>query len=331
MNNDNIFLALYRWARANQQGENFTTDAFASLLREMINRDSQLASRFLGWLCFGSERCCFFGRETKVETQWTAEGGRPDIRITDRQAIAIVEVKTESNVGPCQLKHYRQIVNGESVPQKRLILLTVSFDASVGEDEKLLDHWRRWHEVEERLRESTSCDRVVQFLIEQFTSFLKGSGMAYDRVEWQYIDGVKSLVDLTQMLVEACNQAGVSLAANPRLAWGDGNPWLGLCTAGNKFWISALLKRPELVRFRFNNPNADDIKLNAVTNWKKADGVWERSLNLSSEDVYFFSRSKKHQVDVLANFIKEAHDVATECLVPGQASPQTLQEPPQAS
>lgn len=70
MNNDDLFSPLFRWARSNRQGENFTTDAFAALLREMIKRDAALGSRFLGWLCFGSEKCCFFDQTTVIGRKW---------------------------------------------------------------------------------------------------------------------------------------------------------------------------------------------------------------------------------------------------------------------
>lgn len=326
-----VFSSLYRWARANGQGENFTTDAFASLLREMIDRDSELASRFLGWLCFGSEKCCFFGRETKIDTQWTAQDGRPDIRITDRQAVAIVEVKTESDLRPDQLKDYRKILEKESAEEKRLVLLTI-FKASVGDDEKLPNfHWWRWHEVEARLSANSSSEPVVQFLIEQFTTFLRGAGMAYDRVEWQYVDGVKSLVDLAHMLVEACNQAQVELSTSkPRSSWGFGDPYVGLNTDGKQFWVGVWWNRPRFVCFQFDDAPADTNKLNEETpNWQLApNGKWERLLDLLSEDVHFFSRSKNHQVDVLAKFVKEAYDAARRCLAPGQTPPQLPQSAP---
>lgn len=318
-----IFSALYRWASA--QGENFTTDAFASLLREMIKRDPDLASRFLGWLCFGHGTCAFFGPSTEVETQWVDQLGRPDMRIidTDGCALALVEIKTLSPLHGDQLKNYRAILDRESAREKRLVLIT-AFDASVGQDRHLLSHWRRWHEVEEQLKANSSSEPVVQFLVEQFTSFLRGTGMSYDRVRWEYVDGVKSLVDLTHILFEACGQAGVALERNPQSAWSSGEPWVGLYTAKKEFWVGVWWNRPQFVSFQFWGAQADSDKLkDKIPRWELATNKkWERRLDLLNEDVYFFSRTKKSQVDLLAEFIKDAHAAASDCIDGGGTPPQ---------
>jgi hypothetical protein len=329
MSNNNVFSALYRWAHS--QGENFTTDAFATLLREMIKRDPGLASRFLGWLCFGCETCSYFGASTQVDTQWVDKLGRPDIRITDGFAVALVEVKTFSDLGPDQLQKYRKILGPKSAA-KALVLLT-AFGASVGDDEHLLDQWRRWNEVEKWLRDNCATDPVLDFLIEQFCSFLRETGMSFDRVDWQYVSGVRSLVDLVQMLFKACEQAKVALGRQPCVpAWGGGEPYIGLSTAHNQFWIYLLWNEPHLIRFAFNEAQPDVVKLGEdERTWTVApDGRrWETILNLESEDVHFFALNAQHQVDRLEEFIEKTYAAATKCIAPDKTPPKPPQAPPQ--
>lgn len=100
------------------------------------------------------------------------------------------------------------------------------------------------------------------------------------------------------------------------MGWDAGDPYVGLNTASNQFWIHVRWNSPQHVRFQFNEAQADTDKLkDEVPSWELApNGKWERQLDLLSEDVYFFSRIKKHQVDELAKFIKEAYDSGTRCV-----------------
>lgn len=335
----NLFSPLYRWASANRQGENFTTDAFAALLREMIGRelqlvgrDSGLASRFLGWLCFDCEKCGFFGPKTEVDTQWVDEHGRPDMRISDadESALALVEVKTFTNLRENQLQDYLKILDKEAAAKKSLVLLT-AFDASVGDHEKPLIRWRRWHEVDKWLSDNRPNEPVLRFLIKEFCSFLRETGMSFDHVEWEYVRGVKSLVDITNMISQACYEKKVtSTCKTPGMGWSDGEPWVGVYSDRNQFSVGVRWHSPRFVRFQFEYASADPEKLKDERGWQQgADGRWETPLDLESEDVHFFALITQHQKDRLADFIKNAYDAAQRCTAANQPPPPP-QMPPAA-
>jgi len=207
MANKDVFSSLYRWAY--RQGENFTTEAFVFLLNELRDRDPAISCALLNWLCFDGVPP-FCASNPPIICPWSKHtGGTPDIRIEGSNELVLVEVKKGSDLHQGQLAAYRSILKNEisSAGNKSLVLLT-AYHATFGPHEEP-DVWKRWGDVEEWLGKRSSSDPVAKFLIDQFRGFLRGEGMALNRVEWQYYEGVKSLISLTDMLQQALRDANV--------------------------------------------------------------------------------------------------------------------------
>lgn len=120
---NNLLVSSHKWAEG--QNENFTTDAFAHLLRHFIEYDSKLAGNILcritgDWLCLTDQEC----GAVRVDTQETIEKGRLDIRLSSPNHLAVIEVKDGAEVQAEQLKRYREYLDSSGFAQTRLVLLT---------------------------------------------------------------------------------------------------------------------------------------------------------------------------------------------------------------
>src|SRR5882762_10226554 len=88
----NLFLSLHKWAH--RQDENFTTDAFAHLLRRLISKEPSLAHAVLRKLTGDrfklAEADC---HQLKVILQRREDGNQPDIRINSGDIRIILKSK----------------------------------------------------------------------------------------------------------------------------------------------------------------------------------------------------------------------------------------------
>jgi hypothetical protein len=161
--NNNLLLDLH--AYAHQQDENFTTKAFAHLLRHLLMKESKAAANFLkkltgDWLRLDEDACS----EVSVSTQPRTPDGQPDIQITSSREMVIVEVKVDAPVHSEQIRKYRKILKILKESRRvrtRLVLLT-RFDSRLRPRDKpdFAVHWYKvadWlSEADKGLREKTS-------------------------------------------------------------------------------------------------------------------------------------------------------------------------------
>jgi hypothetical protein len=92
---NNLLVSLQKWAE--RQDENFTTDAFAHLLRRLVEYDFKLARDILrritgGWLSLTDQEC----GAVRIDTQETVEKGRLDIRVSSLNHLGVIEVKVRA-------------------------------------------------------------------------------------------------------------------------------------------------------------------------------------------------------------------------------------------
>src|SRR6266853_4309033 len=146
---DNLLLKVGKWSG---QPENFLTEAFAHLLRNLLSSESEIGASLLKYLTNGIVSIHQSGVDkVSVETQVSTPYGCPDILILTPHHRVYVEVKDEAPPGDTQISRYRQDL--ERFPpdiQKGVILLTRYAVAPASETEEP-DCYRRWHQISEFL------------------------------------------------------------------------------------------------------------------------------------------------------------------------------------
>lgn len=299
-----LFSSLFKWAY--RQDENFTTDAFVFLVGELMNREPLLTKRFLGWLCFEDEGATTFAGLPNIGTQLKTDDGTPDIHISAPGVFVLVEVKKGSDLHEGQLRQYHGLLQKREEAVKRLVLLT-AFDATFADDERP-HRWIRWDEVTTWFMRNPPTDQVAMWLVAEFLSFLRRQVMTIEKVEWQYVEGSKALFSLTAMLEKALELATIPQHQRSA-AWNS----RGVYTKDKQFWVGIYMNRPEMLRFQFDAAKPDVKKLSEF-GWEFLDNAHTTTLDLSTEGVHFFARTKESQLALVTEFVRNAFATASKCI-----------------
>ncbi len=323
----NLLQTLHRWATA--QDENFTTDAFAHLLRHLVSEEPKMAARILaritGRECWDSLlQAPPESRRVGIVTQDPGTEGVPDIKVKAPGVLVYIEVKTESDVDPDQLRRYKLDLERAVAHEKALVLLTRK-PVDLTRIPTGLDNAVRWFQVGEWLEELKLANKneksvVTAYLIRQFTGFLKERGMSVEKVTWQLSDGVRSLVALMQMLREAAaNRGGKGIAPGAsKEEWG-----VSFQIGKGQYWTCLRYSEPEVLHFAahgINKNRAEEIGFGSVEIWKSKENSysWWNRLNLGSEEVHFFARTKSNQIQCIEQFLRESIQASAPSLEQGE-------------
>jgi hypothetical protein len=304
MDETNLLLALRRWA--NQQDENFITDAFAHLLRHLRSHEPYALVRILdkltsGWAGLDTDMC----RGLEIGTQETITEGRLDIDIKGLTDRVIVEVKVEQGIDIDQLKRYRQhLDDGPTHLRKRLVILT-RYPAEDSAIHALVDIAVRWYQIAEWLEASRPLnDPVTAYLVGQFLDFLRKGGMTMEKVGWELIRGVESLKNLFDMLYEALMACGVSMK---RAGGSVGVGGYTFTVDSTECWAGLYhAQKPDVVVFEaynFDKEAPPAVGIGHLKEQGKDTVKWVNELELSSESVHFFALSKERQQESLERFL----------------------------
>ena len=301
---NNLLLALHKYAH--QQDENFTTEAFVHLLRHVQVFEPEIA-RFLIRFLTG-ERIKLTDEDCpklKISTQNTFMEGRPDILIEGPTHFIIIEVKVESQPGWDQLDRYREILNTKEEADKCLVLLT-RYSVEPNEAAKV-DSFVRWDRIARVLNRALeqTHDRTCAFLIRQLLQFLIERGMAMEKVGWELVRGVQSLMNLMSMLGEAVTAAKVRQKSPTA-----GIEFFGryLYIDDTECWTGVYYSKPQIIVFesyKINKANAESVGLGNATKDSKGTYKWTNELDLESEEVHFFALSPDNQQARIQRFISE--------------------------
>ena len=247
-------------------------------------------------------------RVLEVRTQIGGEEGIPDIELRTGQHFVIIEVKSEADATEDQLRRYRRLLDQSTVQSKGLILLTRYPVSVVG-----ADHYLRWYQVAELIGLESSryqFKATSQFLVDQFLGFLKARNMTMGQVTWEMTTGVRSLRNLADMLYEAATAC--QLKAQIR-----GNPyWIGIHLDGRQYWAGISFSAPERLVFGTDYASVDPeaavaLGVGSCGEWQDKGGhEWWRDVDLESEEIHFFARSKASQMQFLEQFLRENYDLA---------------------
>lgn len=308
-----LFSTLFRWAH--RQDENFLTDGFVFIVNRLLTEEPETGHAFLQWLCFGSEEASGFEGPLRVTTQVTVREGRPDIWITGRDSLTLIEVKKDSGLGPDQLQRYRAILRKSGKTHQRLVLLTryaVEFEEGVEPPERHV----RWSEVADRMRcLETSCP-ITGFLIGQFLEFLSGLVMTIEAVTPEVIAGTIALRRLVNMLDKALELAKVPVH-QARSGWDA----VGYYLDKKHFWVGIEYKCPHLVSLGFIDASPDLDRFQSL-GWGKTDGGFPYfGFDMRDETVGFLTLAADAQLAELTKFVEKAYKAAKDSLpLPAPAS-----------
>jgi hypothetical protein len=303
---NNLLLKLHGWVSG--QDENFVTEAFAHLLRHLLEHDPGCAARMLSNLTQGKVAASEWQTGlTEINTQVTVDKKRPDIEISAPGLLIYVEVKVESFLGSEQLGHYRKRLDASRVGRTYLVLLT-QYEEQASENQQP-DSVVRWYEVAHWLEDALRSGFVVQpsslFLGEQFLQFMRGRRLTLDHVERELTVGARSLVSLHAMVGKGL--IGASLNSFKIEMRSD---WWGYNVELMRYFVGVYIKEASLLRFRTYGQAVDAAKAESLgcgKTWRKGTHVrWENVVDLDSKQIGFFEMSTSDQMRFIEGFVKES-------------------------
>ena len=132
------------------------------------------------------------------------------------------------------------------------------------------------------------------------------------QITWELPMGVRSLRTLADMLYEAaiaCDMKG-------QVKWS--HDYLALFLDGRKFWAGIEYDNPEYLVFgtgdstKINKDLADDLNVGTTYEWPtdRTSHGWRHDVDLGSEEIHFYARSKPSQMQFLEQFLRENYELA---------------------
>lgn len=328
---NNLFLRLHKWA--SRQDENFLTESLAVVLEQLLVLAPAVGTRLVarltgGFINLSAEDASAIELHTQVE----AGKGRPDLEIRRPHRLVWVEVKAESELRAGQLEGYRVLLSESGVERTRLVLLT-RYPEVFQPEEARPDLEIRWFEfadwLEVELLEAKTAGDVAGFLTQQFIDFLGARSMTLTQVGKYMPEGLRALSNLMNMLFEAASACKVSVKK------GAGWDFIGLTLDGLKYWVGVFFDEPEKLWFgtrcRIDPEAAARLGVGEMAEENLVPGRhrWWRAVELDSESIHFFARSKVSQMQWLEGFLRECLAQARSIETPDQ--PPIPEEPEEAN
>lgn len=316
----NLFARLHKWAT--RQDENFLTESLAVVLEQLLALAPEVGTRLINRLTSGFIDVTADEASTiEVRTQVETGQGRPDLEILVPHRLAWVEVKAEAALRAGQLEGYRVLLGKSGVELTRLVLLT-RYPEEYGSDDEHPDLEVRWFEVADWLEAELSVletvGEVAPFLARQFLDFLRMRGMTLTQVGKYMPEGVRALNNLLNMLFEAAGACKVTVKRTAN--WDN----IGLILDGHKYWVGIDFDKPEKLWFgtrgRIDPEATARLGVGELTeeNWVPGRYRWWRGVELDSEEVHFYSRTKVGQMQWLEGFLRDCLAKARSIETPDQ-------------
>jgi hypothetical protein len=182
----------------------------------------------------------------------------------------------------------------------------------------------RWFEVadwlEAELPAAEASGAVAGFLVRQFLDFLGARGMTLTQVGKYMPEGLRALQSLLNMLFEAASACKV--AVKKQAGWDD----IGLYLEGRRYWVGVDYSEPDKLWFGTQCQIDREVAVQRGVgevwdeSWVPGGYSWWRGVELDSEDVHFFSRSKVSQMEWLEAFLRESLTIARSIVTRDQPS-----------
>jgi len=299
----NIFSALSKYDSASP--ENYLTESFVFLLNNLLEREHPIAIDILNKLCVNNNEFSFCdNEEISISTQVITDQGTPDIMISSPDKLIYIEVKQDSPLGYKQVERYKNALSESPANFKYVILLT-RFAIELEEKEKPYKHIL-WHEAHNWLLKTNIQDHVSKYLRDSFIYFLKEKHMSIEKIDWEYIKGVPSLVNLLKMIEFGIENLKLKIDNRAQ-----GNTYIGRYFDGVQYWCGIWFDTPLILRFEMEDKNKFDPGLFKERTY---DGVWDDGkvlyFNFELEKIYFFSLDKDKQQEAISKFISTCYKEA---------------------
>lgn len=316
----NLFARLHKWAA--RQDENFLTESLAVVLEQLLILAPDVGVRLVSRLTDGFvELAAADAGAIQIRTQVEAGQGRLDLELRIPHRLAWVEVKAESELRTGQLEGYRVLLSEGGIEQTKLILLT-RYPHTFRQDDARPDFMVRWFEfadwLENELPAVEAAGEVAGFLAKQFLDFLRIRGMTLTQVGKYMPEGLRALDNLLNMLLEAATACGVKVKQRPE--WKRIGIWLD----GGRYWVGVSYAQPEKLQFgtrgRIDPDAANRLGAGEVVPDSGRPGGfrWWQKVELDSEEVHFFSRTKVSQMEWLESFLRDCLAKARSIETPDQ-------------
>lgn len=291
-----VFSALQKYGSG--APENYLTESFVYLIRLLIQRDRDTGIELLNLLAGKSN---WFTREDIITVQTQVPlhdlsatyllpsmGTKVavlDIKVEQEERLLYIEVKHDSSLGEKQLERDFDHLEKTNKAQKQLLLLSRSKSdalATTLSPDKF--HHVCWYEIHNLLATQAEHDPVCAYFVRSFVQFLEEKSMSLTPVKSVYLDGVKGLLNLTQM-IEAAFAHAVPDIKTKRIAG-----WLYRGLAFAQYWCGFRYDKPWLIVFENNvsrNPS------------------YHRALDVRESG--FFVQSGDEQFEHLVHFFRQAY------------------------
>jgi hypothetical protein len=296
----NFFDSLYKWV--SRQDENFTTEAFVLVLLHLQQFDPEIASIFLEKLTgsklhLDKEQINFL----QIKTQSSTEQGRPDIEMRFHDFLIFIEVKIDSDFGDTQISRYGSELSKSGFSSTILIAITkYAYPFYQKDSTEQPDINVRWHQIADWLCNLKPVNQVSSFLIVQFVNFLGKRGITMDKVGWELSSGMRSFQSLLTMISEVLTELKIPINSRSA-AW----VWYGYYVEERKLFVGIYLNRPSFVTVNTEVDLKEGPNI-PISIGKVANRRWQNDLDLESEDIHFFARTKASQVECLKTFIQDS-------------------------
>jgi hypothetical protein len=314
MPEDNLLLVLNKWA---VQDENFTTDAFAHVLRHLLKHAPGVGVDLVSCLCGPAWTPSQADAQAiTVNTQVTlADGGCPDIEIRAPEHLVYVEAKVSAPLNIEQLISYRKQLDLSGVTHTALVFLSQYLEYIP--EEVRLDAAVRWNQIGEWLdnwlEQGRISDSDTTYLATQFTGYLRGRNMTMEKVGYELGKGIESLFNLLAMMGEALQgKVTVRFASWQIIAFNISKA---------KYYLYIDWRTPQFVKFYtacpINKEQADALGFGQTY----VDGIsrWRHELDLASAEVHFYALSKADQMQCIQEFVQKCLQAAESITLPDAA------------
>jgi len=329
---NNLLIPLHKLAR--RQDENFLTEILAFLLNYYAQNEPESAIWLIKFIT--GEELDLSEKDLRVlsvEAQHHTPIGIPDIKIETPNFICFIEVKVDADFDSKQLSTYKEYLQKKYKKKSVLITLT-KYTYKEHKADIAPDFGFRWRQLSDWLDnlmpnvksggiEFPSFKKEVSvFITQQYIQLLKNRGIVMEKINWQLVEGLREFRNILDMIREAI---GTSRASAGGMSVGQN--WAGCYEENKKFFVGIYyMDQPEEmvfmtqeVEFCDDEPEqkATDIGIGiseygSSGRWR----YWKNTIDLTSEDVHFFSRSKTSQLDYLVDFINKSLDFAEKIIKP---------------